>query len=57
MIEEQRKEFLAKLEECQENDDTEAAHIYADKLLCEVLITLGYKDIVEAWDDVSKWYS
>ena len=31
MTEEQRKEFLAKLEECQKNDDTEAAHIYADK--------------------------
>ena len=30
MTEEQRKEFLARIEECQENDDTEVAHIKAD---------------------------
>jgi hypothetical protein len=58
MTEEQRKEFLARLEKCQTGygKDFEVAHIEADRVLCDILVALGYEDIVEAWDDVCKWY-
>lgn len=58
MTEEQRKEFLARLEKCLTvySDDTEVAHIEADSVLYDILIALGYKDIAEAWDEVPKWY-
>lgn len=59
MTEEQRKEFLARLENCLTvySDDTEVAHIKADYVLYDILVALGYEDIAEAWDDVPKWYS
>lgn len=59
MTEEQRKEFLAKLKGCRTSygTDVEVAHIKADGVLCDILVALGYEDIVEAWDDVPKWYS
>ena len=58
MTDEQRKEFIAKLKECQTKygTDLEAAHSEADGVLYDVLVALGYEDIAEAWDDVPKWY-
>lgn len=58
MTDEQRKEFITKLKECQTKygTDLEAAHSEADGVLYDVLVTLGYEDIAEAWDDVPKWY-
>lgn len=59
MTEEQRKEFLAKLQEAKTADgtDIEEAHIKADYVLYDILVALGYEDIAEAWDEVPKWYS
>ena len=57
MTEEMRKKFLAKLKEWEGDSDPEEAHIKADEILCEALIALGYEDIVEAWDEIPKWYS
>ena len=37
--------------------DFEDGHQRADNILCEVLIELGYSDIVNAWEGVGKWYS
>lgn len=58
MTEEQRKEFLMKLEKCQTEygTDIEVAHIEADRVLYDILVALGYEDIAKAWDDVPKWY-
>lgn len=58
MTEEQRKEFLARLKECQTKygTDIEVAHIEADNVLYAALVILGYEDIADAWDDVPKWY-
>jgi hypothetical protein len=37
--------------------DPEMAHLRADKLLCEVLQSLGYGDLVAAFVNVKKWYA
>ncbi len=37
--------------------DTEVAHSHADWVLCELLISLGYKDVVDALDKIDKWYA
>lgn len=37
--------------------DPEVAHGIADDVLCAFLRTLGYDDIVEAWEQVPKWYA
>lgn len=37
--------------------DPERAHEYADELLCEILIKEGYKEVVDTFKDVYKWYA
>lgn len=37
--------------------DPEAAHVEADKVLCNLLVSLGYEDVVEAWHKVPRWYA
>ena len=41
----------------QANDDTEAAHINADEIICKLLSALGYQDVVHEYDKVNKWFS
>jgi hypothetical protein len=54
-----REEALERLSEVSEKlgDDPEAAHSQADMILCELLRSLGYGDVVDAWDDMEKWYA
>jgi len=52
-----REEAIAQLKEQQNSGDKEIAHIEADKILCNLLVSLGYADVVEEWDKVGKWYS
>lgn len=56
-ITEIKKEVIAKLIECQNNHNTETAHINADDLLCEFLTALGYADVVAEYNEVSKWFA
>lgn len=35
----------------------EEAHIKMDDLMCEVLISLGYEEGIEVFDNTGKWYS
>lgn len=56
-ITEIKKEVIAKLIECQNNRNTEAAHINADDLLCEFLAALGHADVVAEYDKVDKWFA
>ena len=37
--------------------DIEIAHSAADKLLCDALVAMGCKPIVDAWTRVPKWYA
>ena len=36
---------------------TEEGHIIADKILCEVLRRLGYDEIVDEYEKISKWFT
>ena len=38
-------------------DDKEDFHYYADKLMCDLLIELGYGQGVEVFLDAPKWYA
>lgn len=53
-----RENAIAKLKECQKKSfDEERAHYEADGVLCELLIALGYQDVVDEWGKVDKWYA
>jgi hypothetical protein len=45
------------LEAQKDNGDTEIAHGVADSVICELLETLGYEDVVEAYNKVDMWYA
>lgn len=50
-------EAIERMQKIALEDDQEEAHIAADNLLCEVLKSLGYEALVEAYNKVSKWYA
>ena len=50
------KEALRKIAEAKKLD-SERAHIEADAALCDLLIELGYGNVVMAWSDVDRLYS
>lgn len=52
-----REDAIEELRKWQKSDDEEAAHINADGVLCDLLISLGYEDVVNEWEKVDKWYS
>ena len=39
-----------------EGVDRELGHVKADALLCEFLTDLGYTELVDAYNKISKWY-
>lgn len=51
------KEAVEKKKECVNNGDTEVAHLDADAVLCDVLTQLGYKELVDLYEKVKKWYA
>ena len=52
-----REQAIAELKEAKASHDTEDAHMVADGVLCDLLASLGYKDVVEEWQKVRKWYA
>ena len=50
---------LARLKELanKKYPEEEEDHGEADEILCNMLNSLGYKDLTDAWDDIKKWYS
>ena len=50
-------EAIEKLKQLQDYGDTESAHGYADDVLCELLASMGYQDVVAEWRLVDKWYA
>lgn len=52
-----REEAIAKLKEAQDYGDPEGAHVMADDVLCKLLRSLGYDDVVEEFHKVGKWYA
>ena len=55
--EELKQAAISELKDCQRNGDTEAAHSDADSILCQLLIDMGYADVVEEFDKIDKWYA
>lgn len=51
-----REQALAALAECTK-DDPEHGHQAADTVLCDLLESLGYGDVVSAWGKIEKWYA
>mgnify|MGYP001356994692 FL=1 len=45
------------LQMLQQSHDTEMAHIDADDILCQLLETLGYEDVVSEYQKVNKWFA
>lgn len=45
------------LQTARQSKDTEYAHVLADDAITEFLRVIGYGHLVDAWDEVSKWYS
>jgi hypothetical protein len=37
--------------------DIEASHGEADRVLCDLLVKLGYQPVVDAWKKIQKWYA
>ena len=49
-----KEELIEKLKKCEEDGDTESAHVEADDLLIEYI---NDPDIRKAYNDIGKWYS
>lgn len=49
--------ILNDLKELRSSQDTEGAHAFADAILCKLLTKLGYSQIVEEYNKISKWYA
>lgn len=52
-----REEAIKHLKQFQDCGDTEIAHTEVDSIICDLLIDLGYLDVVEEWVKVPKWYA
>ncbi len=51
------QDIISKLKALQSNHDIEAAHSQADKILCDLLNSLGYDDVVKEFENLEKWYA
>jgi hypothetical protein len=54
-----REKALLALSEALElgKGDPEIAHVNADEVLCELLTSLGFSDVVKEFKKVPKWYA
>jgi reverse gyrase len=53
----QEKDYLNRLKKLKYSRDYEEAHGAADDIIIELIRTLGFDDIADAWEDVPKWYA
>jgi hypothetical protein len=54
-IQNQPEEYNSWLQESVVNQHEQ--HVDADIVLCELLISLGYEDVVDEYRKIEKWYS
>lgn len=50
-------ERLKALAAIAEEGDREEPHIEADGIPCEVLVKLGFEDLVDAYNEIEKWWA
>lgn len=51
-----KQKYLLLLKEAKYKDK-EMAHIFADDALCDLLIELGFDEIVNEYNTIDKWYA
>ena len=51
------EDAVRSLRELGRSTDIEDAHIQADKILRDFVVSLGYDAIADAFDNVPKWYA
>jgi hypothetical protein len=51
--------YLTKMKEVLDNynGDEEGDHTNVDKLLCELLEILGFKELIDTYGKIKKWYA
>ena len=52
-----KDEAIQKLKIEGDNSCREMGHVNADNILCEVLISLGYKDVITEYHKIKKWFA
>lgn len=52
-----KEKAIERLRELQADGDQENGHIEADDILCELLVSLGYEDVVKEYHKIGKWYA
>lgn len=52
-----REKAIELLKKLQADGDPETCHMAADDILCELLVSLGYEDVVAEYDVIGKWYA
>lgn len=52
-----REEAIEQLKKHQQNADLETAHVEADDIICGLLKSLGYDDVVAEYAKIEKWYT
>jgi hypothetical protein len=52
-----REEAIETLKTLAKDLDGEVAHKEADVVLCQLLFTLGYGDVVDEYHRIYKWYA
>lgn len=48
---------MARLADCHKQPRVETSHAEADRVLCDLLRTLGYGEVVDEYRKLPKWYS
>lgn len=51
------EQWVEELEGLANYSDAEMVHHRADQVLCEALEYLGYSNLVDAWENLNKWYA
>ena len=51
-----RKLAIKSLRRLQAHEDRAHAHVEADRVLTTLLVSLGYEDVVVAYEKIHKWY-
>ena len=51
------EDYINRIRDLANNRDVERTHIEADKILCEVLKTLGQSELVKEFENLEKWYA
>ena len=51
--------YLKRMNEVKQRyeNDAEVAHSLADIILCDLLVSLGYTELVEVYNNLEKWYA